>query len=125
MKTLKSIALILFLLIQVNASSQAQIKVKKAKQKFGFVKQGKIVTLEYEFINTGDKPLKITDYKAECSCTEVEIPSPEIIPKQKGIIKVTFNTKDAYDRPDRIVEIISNATVSPVYLRFKGVVLKK
>lgn len=108
-----------------NLAAQAILKFSDPKKNFGFVKQGKIVELEFEFTNTGNQPLIISDYKVECSCTSATFPSSPILPKQKGIVLVKFDTKTVYDRQDRIVEIISNASNSSERIRFKGIVLKK
>ena len=116
-----------FLLITGGATlfAQPSLKFSDSKQNFGFVKQGKIVNLEFSFTNTGNQPLLITETKVECSCTTIEKPGQPIPPGQKGIIKVEFNTTSVYDRQDRMVEIISNDPKSPTKIRFKGVVLKK
>lgn len=94
------------------------------KKSFGFVKKGEVVTIDFPFQNTGSTPLIINEAKAECSCTTIDFPKQPVAPGQKGIIKVSFDTKSVYDRQDRTVEIISNATSSPQKIRFKGVVLK-
>lgn len=105
--------------------AQSKIKFEDAKKNFGFVTKGEIVSIEYNFTNEGTAPLIITESKVECSCTSVEFPKQPIAPKQTGKIIVKFDTKTVYDRQDRIVEIISNASNSPAKIRFKGVVLKK
>jgi hypothetical protein len=94
------------------------------KYNFGFVHEGEIVTMLYDFKNTGTEPLIISDYKVECSCTVMEKPSKPIMPGEKSVLKITFDTHEKYDRQDRTVEVISNAKKSPTILRFKGVVLK-
>lgn len=106
-------------------NAQSKIKFQDAKKSFGFVTKGEIVTIEFDFINEGNAPLIITETKVECSCTSTEFPKQPIAPKQGGKIIVKFDTKTVYDRQDRIVEVISNATNSPAKIRFKGVVLKK
>lgn len=106
-------------------TAQPVIKFSDSKQNFGFVKQGKMVELEFSFTNTGNQPLIITETKVECSCTTVEKPGAPVAPGQKGVIKVRFNTASVYDRQDRTVEIISNDPKSPAKIRFKGVVLRK
>ena len=105
--------------------AQAKIKFDDAKKNFGFVTKGEVVSLDYTFINEGDAPLIISETKVECSCTSVDFPKQPIAPKQSGKITVKFDTKTVYDRQDRIVEVISNASNSPAKIRFKGVVLKK
>lgn len=109
--------------ISVLTFAQPHIKFKELKKNFGFVKKGEVVIIEYEFTNTGNQPVIIDDAKATCSCTSVEFPEQPIAPNQSGKIVVKFDTKSAYGRQDRVVEIISNAETDQK-IRFKGVVLK-
>jgi hypothetical protein len=104
--------------------AQPQLKFIDSKKSFGFVKKGELVTIEFDFTNTGDQPLIISNTKVECSCTSVEFPGQPIGPNQTSKVIVKFDTKSVYDRQDRIVEIISNAKNSNQKIRFKGVVLK-
>lgn len=104
--------------------AQPQLKFTETKKSFGFVKKGEVITIEFEFTNTGNQPAIITEAKAECSCTVVEFPKQPIAPNQSAKVIVKFDTKTVYDRQDRIVEIISNAKNSNQKIRFKGVVLK-
>ena len=113
------------LLSHYNSTAQSKLKFSDSKKNFGFVKQGTLVDVVYEFTNAGNAPLVITEAKVECSCTSVEFPKQPIAPGQKNKILIKFDTKTVYDRQDRIVEIYSNDNNSPAYLRFKGVVLKK
>ncbi len=115
--------LLLFFIFQ-NTFSQPQLKFKDLKKNFGFVKKGEVVSIEFEFTNTGNQPVIITEVKVECSCTTVEFPKHPIAPGQCAKMTVKFDTKSVYDRQDRIVEVISNAKNSNQKIRFKGVVLK-
>lgn len=119
-------AFCLFLLfIGTTSFAQPQLKFKNLKKNFGFVKKGEVVTIEFEFVNSGNQPALITEAKVECSCTTVEFPKQPIAPGQSEKIVVKFDTKSVYDRQDRIVEIISNAKTVSQKIRFKGVVLNK
>ena len=89
-------------------NAQPQLKIIDSKKNFGFVKKGGLVKIEYEFTNSGNEPLLITNAIAECSCTTIEYPKQPILPNQNSKIIVSFDTKSVYDRQDRIVEIISN-----------------
>lgn len=109
--------------ISYNGLSQANLKFKDAKKSFGFVKKGELVTVKFEFTNTGNEPLLILDSKTECSCTQIDLPKTPILPNATSFIIVIFDTKSAYDRQDRIVEIISNSKNKIQKIRFKGVVL--
>lgn len=101
----------------------AFLKAKKTKYNFGFVKQGRIVKIEYLFENTGKAPLLISSIEVTCGCTVGDFPHFPIKPGETGVILLSFDTKEKYDRQDRTVEVISNASNSPTQLRFKGVVL--
>lgn len=104
--------------------AQAKMKFKDTKKSFGFVKKGEVVKVVFVFSNTGNEDLEIRDAKAECSCTTVDFPRYKVKPGQMDTITVHFDTKSVYDRQDRIVEVISNASKAPQNIRFKGVVLK-
>lgn len=104
--------------------AQANLSFNDTKKSFGFVKKGEVVKLEFDFTNTGNEPLLITDAKVECSCTTVDFPKQPIAPNQTAKVIVNFDTKSVYDRQDRVVEIISNAKNSHQKIRYKGVVQK-
>lgn len=104
--------------------AQPQLKFTESKKSFGFVKKGEIVNIEFNYVNSGNQPLIITNANVECSCTTVNFPTQPIMPNEYAIITVHFDTKSVYDRQDRIVEIISNAKTPLQKIRFKGVVLK-
>ena len=109
-KGIISIVLILLLVaFSLNINAQAKIKFTETKKDLGKVKKGDVVSAEYEFKNEGDQPLIISGYEVECTCTTAEFPKQPIAPGQNGKITVKFDTKSAYDRQDRKVEIISNA----------------
>jgi len=99
------------------------LKVKDPKFNFGIVKQGKVVEIEYYFENTGKTPLLISNIETTCGCTVADFPHYPIRTGDSGTILLTFNTKEKYDRQDRTVQVISNASNSPTKLRFKGVIL--
>ncbi len=106
-------------------NDSAFIKFEDTKYNFGFVKEGQMVKIEYFFKNTGKAPLVISDIVVSCGCTVADFPHHPINPGESGMVLITFNTKEKYDRQDRTVEVISNASNSPAKLRFKGVVKKK
>ena len=98
--------------------------MKDPKYNFGFVKQGAIIKIEYEFVNSGVDTLHISNIEVACGCTVADFPHYPIKPGDSGTILITFNTKEKFDRQDRTVDVISNAVNSPTKLRFKGVILE-
>ncbi|MDQ3111374.1 MAG: DUF1573 domain-containing protein [Bacteroidota bacterium] len=105
-------------------SAPAVMSFESVKHNFGMIHQGDIVSHEYVFTNTGDEPLIITEAEVTCHCTTVDFPKQPIAKGQKGIVKVTYDSKSAIDRQERTVLLKSNASNGPVVLTFKAVVLK-
>ena len=103
--------------------SGAKIEVKKEVHDYGNVKFEGNGTCTFEFKNTGNAPLIISDVKKSCGCTVPSWPKEPILPGETGEIKVTYDTK----RPGAInknITIVSNATNEPSkVLRIKGNVL--
>ena len=114
---------IAFLLLACTAFAQG-LKFDEVKYNFGFVHEGEKLVHEYAFENTGSQPVIISEYKVQCSCTQVEFPKQPIKPGEKGVVKVTFDTTNKMDRQDRTVLLTTNAQAQPYELRFKCVVLK-
>ena len=88
------ISLACILLNSAIASAQfAEFSFSERIHKFDPVKEGVQLVHEFEFTNTGDAPLIITDYHVECTCTRAEFPKSPVLPGQKAVIKVSFDTK--------------------------------
>jgi hypothetical protein len=114
----------LFAFMAIQLEAQAILKFDKTSQHLGFVRQGDTLHFQYVFTNTGNQPLIISDTKVECACTVVDKPDNPILPGKQDVIKVSFRTNDAIDIQNRTVTVFSNASNSPVVVRFKCVVLK-
>jgi hypothetical protein len=122
---LKPFVTLLLLFATATCFSQPKLEVTGAKKNFGFVTRGTVVKNEYDIINTGNQPLIITDAEVSCSCTTVDFPKQPVLPNQKAVIIISFNTTTVYGRQDRVVYINSNGQKSPVKLRYKGIVSNK
>ena len=101
----------------------AKIEFTKDTHDYGTVKYGADGTCTFDFKNTGDEPLIISNAKGSCGCTVPEWPKEPIAPGAKGTITVKYDTK----RPGAInksVTITSNAVNEPTkVIRIKGNVL--
>ena len=95
MKTI--FTLLSFLFIGVSAFAQTELnlgsKITFSKSEHNFSQQpvGKPVTYEFEFTNTGSKPLVLTDVKAACGCTTPTWTKEPVMPGQKGSVKAQYN----------------------------------
>lgn len=87
--------------------------------KFPPTPEGEVLSFSYEVKNTGKAPLEMYNAEAECSCTEVILPSGKIPPGGFGTIKVIFDTKGKYYFQNRMVYINTNSRKKREFVRFK------
>jgi hypothetical protein len=99
-----------------------KIEFKNEEHDYGNIKYAADGTCSFEFTNSGNAPLLISDAKGSCGCTVPTYSKEPIAPGAKGSITVTYDTK----RPGPItksVTIMSNALNEPTkVIRIKGMV---
>ena len=123
--------LLVYLTVFVGMVSFAQtgpkIEFKEETINYGEVEKGKDDGIRiFEFTNTGDQPLIITNAKSSCGCTVPEWSKEPIAPGGKGQIKVQYNMNPG--PISKTITIESNAVNKPngmVPLRIKGTVIVK
>lgn len=97
-----------------------KIEFKKDTHDYGDIKYAADGACTFEFKNTGNAPLIISNAKGSCGCTVPEWTKEPINPGKTGVITVKYDTK----RPGAInksVTITSNAVNEPnKVLRIKG-----
>lgn len=92
---------------------------------FGQIKEGTVVTHDFQFTNTGSVPLIITNAVGTCGCTIPEYPKEPIAPGEKGEIKVKFNSKGFEGEKNKEVLIETNTAQKKESIQFKAIVNKK
>jgi hypothetical protein len=97
---------------KVSAQSGAKIEFAKETHDYGKIKNGADPYCSFEFKNTGDAPLIISDAKGSCGCTVPEWPKEPIAPGAKASIKVRYDTKRE-GVISKNVTIMSNAVNTP------------
>ena len=109
------------------AQSGAKIEFKSETIDYGTVSKEDDNGLRvFEFTNTGDADLVITDVKSTCGCTVPTKPKDPIKPGSTGKIEVKYNMNPGPIR--KTITVTSNATNVPggvVALKIKGDVVKK
>ena len=108
----------LFLMVIGVSSAIAQNTVKKDGPEivfeattfdFGDIKQGDVVEHIFEFENTGNQPLIISNATTTCGCTASEYKKGEpIAPGETSQIKVKFNSTGKMGAINKVVTIKSN-----------------
>ena len=104
---------------------QAQDKVAKIEFKtetidYGKVERGANGVRTFEFTNTGEIPLVISDVKSSCGCTIPKKPEKPIAPGETGIIEVKYDTNRAVGPFRKAITVTSNADTPTKVLKIKG-----
>ena len=129
MKKFISFTLLLTVFISYGILAQTvepTISFDKDTHDFGNIKEedGK-VRYDFQFTNTGGKPLIINQVRASCGCTSPDWSKEPVLPGKKGFVSATY---DPLNRPgafNKSLTVISNATNPNVILYIKGEVTAK
>lgn len=79
---------------------------------------------EFVFVNNGNKPLVIESTQGSCGCTVPTKPEKPILPGEKGVIGVKYDTSRAGQPFTKNVTVKSNAVGQETkVLTIKGTVL--
>jgi hypothetical protein len=127
----KLLFLFAFIAVNVTALAQKGPKIEFMNEDntvdFGTVSKDSDSGLRtFEFKNTGDAPLVITDVKSTCGCTVPTKPTEPIMPGKTGKIDVKYNMHPGPIRKTITVE--SNAVNyenGRIPLKIKGEVIEK
>ncbi len=89
------------------------ITFEETEFNFDDIYQGDKVEHVFNFENTGDTPLLITNVQTTCGCTATNWEREPILPGSKSSIKVNFNSAGKTGRQNKVITIISNS-VAPL-----------
>lgn len=125
-KVIVSIALILssvlvFAQTKKEDAQKPSIAFENLTHDFGKVYDGKSVSYEFVFTNTGKVPLILTNVQPSCGCTTPEWPREPIMPGQKGKIKAIYTAGTFRGAFSKSIAVVSNAEQSNVQLIIKGI----
>jgi len=123
---MKNLALILFVSV-MSFGAFAQNKVAKIEFKtdvidYGTIEKGSNGVRIFEFTNTGDAPLIISNVKSTCGCTVPKKPDGPIMPGKTGEISVKYDT-NRVNPIRKTITVTSNAETPTVALKIKGLII--
>ena len=118
----KLIVVALISLVGYTASAQAKISFKNETVDYGKIVKGSDGVRVFEFTNTGDAELVITNVKSSCGCTVPKKPEEPIAPGSSGSIEVKYDT-NRVGPIRKTVTVYSNADEPIKALKLKGEVL--
>ena len=123
MKKIILIAVIGLIGFAVQAQDKkAKIVFKSETIDYGEIQKGADGVRVFEFTNTGDAPLVISDVKSSCGCTVPEKPKDPIMPGATGEIKVKYDT-NRKGPIRKTITVYSNADEPVKAIKIKGTVL--
>ncbi len=108
---------------QATPQNGPEISFTETTHDYGTMQLNADGAFEFEFKNTGNEPLILTQPRSSCGCTVPAWPRQPILPGETEKIKVTYNT-GIKGRFQKTVTIASNALVNKnVVLTIKGEVV--
>jgi len=108
------------------AQKSAYIKFDTLYHDYGNIHEedGKVMT-KFNFTNTGNDTLKISNAPASCSCTTTDWTHDPVPPNGKGYVIADFNPYRHSGITEKHVTVYSNASDSVITLNFKVNVVPK
>lgn len=104
-------------------AGQPAMEFTKSEYDFGDINQGDKVSYTFEFKNTGNAPLVISNARASCGCTVPQWPKEPVAPGATSKIDVVFNSAGKRGRQTKSITITTNITEKPQQQVFlKGMV---
>ncbi|MEO2071547.1 MAG: DUF1573 domain-containing protein [Zunongwangia sp.] len=123
MKKLALIAILAFVgFNSAMAQKTAKMQFKSETIDYGEIKKGSDGVRVFEFTNTGDIDLVITNVTSSCGCTIPKKPDGPIKPGASGKIEVKYDT-NRLGPIRKTVTVYSNAEEPTKALKIKGRVL--
>lgn len=93
---------------------------------FGTATMGDKVKILYQFENTGNKPLFITQVRPTCGCTVADYTKTAVLPGKQGMVTAEFDTNHGSPGSVRKSIVVSSNTKNNTHfvLAFTGKVTK-
>jgi Protein of unknown function (DUF1573) len=92
---------------------------------FGTITQGDTIMHVYNFKNTGNMPLVLSNVNASCGCTTPSYSKEPVAPGERGFITVKFNSKGKEGKLNKTVTAYANTKPADNTVSFKVEVLVK
>lgn len=123
---MKNLITILFVgMISLGVMAQekiAKIEFKTDVIDYGTIEKGADGVRVFEFTNTGNAPLIISNVKSTCGCTVPKKPEGPIMPGETGEIQVKYDT-NRVNPIRKTITVLSNSSTPAVALKIKGLVV--
>ncbi|NAS29615.1 DUF1573 domain-containing protein [Flavobacteriaceae bacterium R38] len=123
MKKFVALAFFVIMGMALNAQTKtAKIEFKEDTIDYGDISKGSDGVRVFEFKNTGNAPLVISNVASSCGCTIPKKPKGPIQPGETGVIEVKYDT-NRVGPIRKTITVTSNAETPNVALKIKGKVM--
>lgn len=96
---------------------------KSKEFNFGTIKQGEKADAVFEYENTGESDLIISNAKSSCGCTVADYPkNTPIKPGETGVIKAVYDSKGKSNNQNKSITLTTNTLEGKEVLNVKGFV---
>ncbi|GAB4231585.1 MAG: DUF1573 domain-containing protein [Ekhidna sp.] len=105
---------------------QSSIKFEVVDHDFGEIREEDgFAEYTFNFVNSGDKPVKITQVKASCGCTTPGWTKEEVMPGDSGFVKARYNPRNRPGKFRKSLRISTSDPASDQTLYIMGMVKPK
>lgn len=101
------------------------MKIDSPTVDLGTIMEGDTIMHVYNFKNTGNMPLVLSNVNASCGCTTPSYSKEPVAPGEKGFITVKFNSKGKEGKLNKTVTAYANTKPAENTVAFKIEVLVK
>lgn len=119
MKKLILLAFVSVIALGFEMQAQAKIQFKTDTIDYGTIAKGSDGLRVFEFTNTGNQPLVITEVFSSCGCTVPKKPDGPIAPGKSATIEVKYDT-NRVGPIRKTITVNSNSDTPIVALKIKG-----
>lgn len=107
-------------------TKQPQISWEKTSHDFGvFKEEAGMQTAVFEFTNTGEEPLFLSNVKASCGCTATDYSKEPIEKGKKGFVKASYNPQNRPGKFNKTITVTSNCENPTTILTISGEVVPR
>lgn len=123
MRNLIATAIFLFVGFAVQAQETAKMEFNSEVIDYGEIEKGSDGVRTFEFTNTGNVPLVISNVSSSCGCTVPKKPEEPVLPGKTGEIQVKYDT-NRVGPIRKTITVYSNAEEPAKSLKIKGKVVE-
>jgi len=107
----------------VDSANFTTVKWVDSIVNFGTIANGDKIQIKFRCLNTGDKPLIITNAKPGCGCTIAEYTKEPILPGKEGLVTASFNSTNFSGEVHKYIIVNTNTkNSSETTLSFTGTI---